>query len=112
MEQKSSLRVIPIVVAVVALIALAWSTRYDWSDNVHVRYGLPLTWGTHTLVTIAGPANIWRVDFVNLILDLVLWLALIREPDPRPRPLARLNRSIVLHIPDAGGAGWLARRRH
>ena len=77
MEQKSSLRVIPIVVAVVALIALAWSTRYDWPDNVHVRYGLPLTWGTHTLVTIAGPANIWRVDFVNLILDLVLWLALI-----------------------------------
>ncbi|NVM56046.1 MAG: hypothetical protein HWN66_20275 [Candidatus Helarchaeota archaeon] len=63
--------------AVVALIALTWGVRYDWPDNVHVRYGLPLTWGTHTLATIAGPANTWRVNFVNLILDLLFWLALI-----------------------------------
>jgi hypothetical protein len=77
MGQRSALRAIPILVAFFALIAIAWGVRYDWPDNVHVRHGLPLTWGTHTLVTIAGPANIWRVDFVNLILDLVLWLALI-----------------------------------
>lgn len=77
MEQRGALRAIPIVVAAVALIALVWGTRYDWPDNVHVRYGIPLTWGTHTLVTIAGPANIWRVTPINLILDLVFWLALI-----------------------------------
>ena len=77
MGQRSALRAIPVAVALIALIALAWGARYDWPDNVHVRHGLPLTWGTHTLVTIAGPANIWRVKFVNLILDLVFWLALI-----------------------------------
>jgi len=77
MERRSALRAIPIAVALIALIALAWGVRYNWPDNVHVRHGLPLTWGTHTLVTIAGPANIWRFDFVNLILDLGFWLSLV-----------------------------------
>ena len=77
MERRSALKAIPIAVALIALIALAWGMRYNWPDNVHVRHGLPLTWGTHTLVTIAGPANVWRFDFVNLILDLGFWLALV-----------------------------------
>jgi hypothetical protein len=28
--------------------------RYDWPDFVHIDYGLPLKWATHTLVTIAA----------------------------------------------------------
>jgi hypothetical protein len=36
--------------------------RYDWPDFAHIDYGLPLKWATHTLVTIAGPANTWTVD--------------------------------------------------
>lgn len=77
MERRNAIKAIPIAVVLIALIALAWGVRYDWPDNVHVRHGLPLTWGTHTLVTIAGPANVWRFDFVNLILDLGFWLALV-----------------------------------
>jgi hypothetical protein len=101
MGQRSALRAIPILVAFFALIAIAWGVRYDWPDNVHVRHGLPLTWGTHTLVTIAGPANIWRFDFANLILDLVFWLALIAashyifriRKTPQSSPNEGINRT-------------------
>ena len=66
-----------IILSIAAIIALTWGVSYNWPDNVHVRHGLPLTWGTHTLVTIAGPADAWRVNIVNLVLDLALWLGLI-----------------------------------
>ena len=77
MVQRSVLRAIPIVIALIALTTLVWGERYNWPDNVHVRHGLPLTWGIHTLVTIAGPADFWNVDLVNLVLDLFFWFALV-----------------------------------
>jgi hypothetical protein len=47
--------------------------RYDWPDFVHMDYGLPLKWATHTPVTIAGPANTWTVDIQSLLIDIAIW---------------------------------------
>ncbi len=59
---------------VVTVLALLWGFTINWPDNVHVDYGLPLTWATNTISTIAGPANLWSVSVSNLLVDLVLWL--------------------------------------
>jgi len=56
------------------VLALAWSTAYNWPDYNHVDYGLPFVWATHTLNTIAGPVDVWRVDFLTLLMNLVIWL--------------------------------------
>jgi len=58
-------------------VGLLCGFNYDWPDFVHVDYGLPLTWATHTLSTIAGPANLWNVNIQNLLIDLVFWMALM-----------------------------------
>ena len=58
----------------IAVLAVAWGTTFDWPDYVHVDYGLPFVWATHTLVTIAGPADKWNVNVAALIMDLALWL--------------------------------------
>lgn len=62
---------------VVTLFALLWGFMYDWPDFVHVDYGVPLTWATNTLSTIAGPANLWEVNISNLLIDLVFWFSII-----------------------------------
>ncbi len=62
---------------VVTLFALLWGFMYDWPDLVHVDYGVPLTWATNTLSTIAGPANLWEVNISNLLIDLVFWFSII-----------------------------------
>jgi hypothetical protein len=56
------------------ILALTWGTTLNWPDFVHVNYGFPLVWTTHTLNTIAGPVDIWKVDILALFLDLLLWL--------------------------------------
>ena len=64
--------------SVVAFVGLTWGFYYDWPDYVHVDYGVPLTWATHTLSTIIGPPKApWSVDIVGLQLDLIFWLGLI-----------------------------------
>jgi len=65
------------LISAVAVAAICWGFEYDWPDNVHVDYGLPLAWGVHTLNTIAGPVDRWRVDIAALALDLAVWLGLI-----------------------------------
>jgi len=62
---------------VVTLFALLWGFMYDWPDFVHVDLGVPLTWATNTLSTIAGPANLWEVNISNLLIDLVFWFSII-----------------------------------
>lgn len=57
-----------------AITALIWGFRYDWPDFVHVDYGFPIVWATHTLSTIAGPADIWQVNITALSIDLLIWL--------------------------------------
>jgi hypothetical protein len=47
--------------------------RYDWPDFVHVDYGFPMRWATHTLITLTGPADHWSVDLVMLLVDVGFW---------------------------------------
>lgn len=56
------------------VLAVTLGITYNWPDYVHVNYGFPLVWGTHTLNTIHGPVDIWQVDVVALMVDLVLFL--------------------------------------
>jgi hypothetical protein len=65
---------ITIMWAASTILALTWGTTLNWSDYVHVNYGFPLVWVTHTLNTIAGPADIWDVNLEALSIDLFLWL--------------------------------------
>jgi hypothetical protein len=58
-------------------LALLWGFTYNWPDFRHVDYGLPLTWATNTLSTIAGPANLWNVNISNLLVDLAFWLGIL-----------------------------------
>jgi len=66
-----------ITLSVITIFALTWGVRYSWPDNIHVRYGFPLTWGIHTLVTIQGPVDVWRVSLVALVVDLVFWIGIL-----------------------------------
>ncbi|MFX0202559.1 MAG: hypothetical protein ACFFCW_41170 [Candidatus Hodarchaeota archaeon] len=79
---RSSNRIISLVCFMAVGIAftiltVAWGFELNWPDNVHVNYGFPLTWATHTLSTIAGPVDIWKIDLSALIMDLLLWLGLM-----------------------------------
>jgi len=63
--------------ASLTVLAVTWRTRFDWPDNVHVDYGFPLVWSTQTLSTIVGPANLWTVDTMVLMIDIAFWLAIM-----------------------------------
>jgi hypothetical protein len=58
---------------VLTLFGVGWGMRYDLPDFAHIDYGFPLKWATHTLVTIAGPANTWTVDIPSLLIDIAIW---------------------------------------
>jgi hypothetical protein len=77
MRKNTAVLCFMVVWAFLTVAALLWGFRYDWPDFVHVDYGLPLTWGTNTLSTIAGPANLWDINVSNLMVDLIFWLAII-----------------------------------
>ena len=59
------------------IAALMFGLTYNWPDNVHIDYGLPLAWATNTTSTILGPANLWSVNLFNLLADLVFWLGIM-----------------------------------
>jgi hypothetical protein len=63
-----------VVWLVITVLALLWGLNYDWPDNVHVDYGLPLTWATNTISTFAGPVDLWSVNVSNLLVDLLLFM--------------------------------------
>jgi len=65
------------ILSAVTVAAICWGFWYNWPDNVHVDYGLPLVWGVHTLNTIAGPVDRWSVSMSALALDIIVWLGLI-----------------------------------
>ena len=77
MDSRNRASIIQAIIAGITIIAVTWGTRYNWPDFVHVKHGLPLTWGVHTLSTIVGPVDTWELNLVALTLDLALWLALI-----------------------------------
>jgi len=60
--------------SVIMALALTFGITYDWPDYVHVNYGFPMVWGTHTLNTIHGPVDVWSVDVLSLLFDLAFWL--------------------------------------
>lgn len=64
-------------VALLALAALIYGRPVSYPDNVHTLHGLPLTWGVHQLISIVGPVDTWRVNLVNLTLDMVFWFGLV-----------------------------------
>lgn len=74
MDIRRTSMIVNAILSAVTIIALVWGLRYNWPDNVHVRHGFPLTWGIHTLITIAGPVDIWRVNISSLVIDLAFWL--------------------------------------
>lgn len=69
--------IIQISIALLCVVAMIYGNPVSFPDNVHTAHGLPLTWGVHQHVTIAGPGDTWRVDLVNLALDLVFWLGVV-----------------------------------
>lgn len=66
-----------VVVGVVAIFLLTFGITYNWPDFVHTNHGIPLVWGTHTLSTIAGPADGWSVNLEFLAIDLSIWLGVL-----------------------------------
>ena len=68
---------IQIAASILMIIALAAGRPINYPDYVADLHGFPLVWGTHQLVTIAGPVDTWRVSITMLIVDLVIWLAVV-----------------------------------
>lgn len=66
--------IVAICWAVGSVVGMSYGTLLNWPDNVHVNYGFPLTFATHTLNTIAGPIDKWQVDITSLALDTTFWL--------------------------------------
>ncbi len=66
-----------VVWVALTILALTWGSVFNWPDYHHVDHGFPLVWATHTLSTIAGPADIWQVNMTALLMDLLLWLGLL-----------------------------------
>ncbi|MEM3745151.1 MAG: hypothetical protein QW341_05585 [Candidatus Bathyarchaeia archaeon] len=65
------------LMAAVTVLAVTWGFEFNWPDYVHVDYGFPLVWCTHTLNTIHGPVDVWRVDLALLAVDLAFWLCIM-----------------------------------
>ena len=74
MQTKNIVIIFIVTWITLTILGVTWRVPFNWPDNVHVEYGFPLVWGTHTQSTIAGPVDIWKFDFSALIIDLLLWL--------------------------------------
>jgi hypothetical protein len=77
MRKKFLILIFLTVWIIVTCFALLVGFTYNWPDNVHLDYGLPLTWGTNTLSTFVGPVNNWSVNILNLLVDLIFWLGIM-----------------------------------
>jgi len=69
--------IILIILGVIGTFAIVYGNVYSIPDSTEVRYGLPLTWGTNIISTIAGPVDLWRVDPVRLGLDVSFWFLVL-----------------------------------
>ena len=66
-----------VIWAALTVLAVTWETRFDWPDNVHIDYGVPLVWATQTLSTLVGPVDLWTVDIAALMTNLAFWLGIM-----------------------------------
>jgi len=58
------------------VLTLVSTIRYEiWSvpDAEEVRYGLPFFWLFHQTTSIAGPVDIWSVQWLNFTMNYVFW---------------------------------------
>lgn len=62
-----------VIWSILAAFTLTLGVTLNYPDYLHVNYGSPLVWGTHTLNTIAGPVDKWQVDPYLLLSDLAFW---------------------------------------
>jgi hypothetical protein len=62
------------IISIIAIFGMTYGRLYSVPDATSKLYGLPLNWGVHQLVTIAGPVDVWNVNMTYLVLDLIFWL--------------------------------------
>lgn len=65
------------IISVSAIVGISYGRLVSVPDAVSRLYGLPLNWGVHQLVTIAGPVDIWNVNISNLVIDLAFWFLVL-----------------------------------
>lgn len=65
------------IISILAIIGISYGRLVSFPDAESRIYGLPFNWGTHQLVTIAGPVDVWRVNLSYLVLDLVIWFLIL-----------------------------------
>lgn len=65
------------IVSFVAIIGIAYGRLVSFPDAVSRLYGLPLIWGVHQLVSIAGPIDFWSVNVTYLVFDLMFWMLVL-----------------------------------
>jgi len=61
---------------VLTICSLIYGEEVNWPDFYHVNYGLPLSWITRTLSTIAGPVDVFKVNFSTLVIDIIFWFVI------------------------------------
>jgi len=77
MDRSIIALVFVVLMAAITILAVILGFEFNWPDYVHVDYGFPIVWCTHTLNTIHGPVDIWRVDLALLMADLAFWLCIM-----------------------------------
>lgn len=55
------------------ILGLVWGQPFDWPDYVHVNYGAPITYATHTTSTLIGAVDLWSLDIGALAIDILFW---------------------------------------
>jgi hypothetical protein len=66
-----------IVCSILTIMGAGWGIKYDWPDFVHVDYGFPVKWATHTLITFTGPSDRWMVEPTMLLIDIAIWQTIL-----------------------------------
>jgi len=69
--------IILLILGVTGTLAIVYGSGFAVPDLSEIKYGQPLTWGTHILDTIAGPVDTWRVDLTILALDVAFWFLIL-----------------------------------
>lgn len=66
-----------IVCSILTIMGAGWGIKYDWPDFVHVDYGFPVKWATHTLITFTGPSDRWMVEPTMLLINITIWQTIL-----------------------------------
>ncbi len=64
---------VSVVWAIATVASMTYGITYNWPDFVHVNYGFPVAFATHTISTFTGAADSWAVDLGSLATDLAFW---------------------------------------